>query len=108
MLLRVRGGGRHTAQSRQVAPDATRDEVSLYPSIGNWSLPCQSHCWIEAGKVQWSYAFTQAQIRATQACDRLDAARVEAPPLAPPAPFQEALLQRVYRWFARWIGLKRG
>lgn len=27
--------------------------VSLYPSIGNWSLPCRSHYWITNNKVVW-------------------------------------------------------
>lgn len=25
--------------------------ISLYPSIGNWNLPCQSHYWIERDRV---------------------------------------------------------
>lgn len=28
--------------------------VSLYPSIGNWNLPCQSHYWIQKGQVCWA------------------------------------------------------
>ena len=28
--------------------------VSLYPSIGNWSLPCQSHYWIRRDIVEWA------------------------------------------------------
>lgn len=28
--------------------------VSLYPSIGNWNLPCQSHYWIREGKICWA------------------------------------------------------
>lgn len=27
------------------------DTVSLYPSIGNWNFPCQSHYWIKNGQV---------------------------------------------------------
>jgi hypothetical protein len=27
--------------------------ISLYPSIGNWSLRCQSHYWITKNKVEW-------------------------------------------------------
>ena len=27
--------------------------ISLYPSIGNWSLECQSHYWITKNKVEW-------------------------------------------------------
>lgn len=35
---------------------------SLYPSIGNWQLPCRSHYWIIEGAVDWSYNWTQEQI----------------------------------------------
>ena len=28
--------------------------VSLYPSIGNWNLPCHSHYWIQKGQVRWA------------------------------------------------------
>lgn len=27
--------------------------VSLAPSIGNWSYPCQSHYWIRRNNVEW-------------------------------------------------------
>ena len=47
-------------------------EVSLSPSIGNWEFPCQSHYWIEAGRVEWARAFSQDRIRAVQARDRRD------------------------------------
>lgn len=29
------------------------EAVSLTPSIGNWSLPCQSHYWIKLDRVRW-------------------------------------------------------
>lgn len=29
-------------------------EVTLYPSIGNWSLPCTSHYWIRKNQVLWA------------------------------------------------------
>lgn len=35
---------------------------SLYPSIGNWQLPCKSHYWIREGKVSWSNQWTSQQI----------------------------------------------
>ena len=43
--------------------------VSLWPSIGNWQLPCQSHYWIEEGKVRWSKPWTPEQIEAGRARD---------------------------------------
>ena len=27
------------------------ESVSLYPSVGNWQLPCRSHYWIEEGRI---------------------------------------------------------
>lgn len=31
----------------QLTKNKSSDTVSLYPSIGNWKYPCQSHYWIE-------------------------------------------------------------
>lgn len=39
-----------------------KGEASRYPSIGNWSLPCQSHYWITGGQVRWAAAWTPDQI----------------------------------------------
>jgi len=36
--------------------------VSLYPSIGNWSLPCQSHYFITKNKAVWARKWTENQI----------------------------------------------
>jgi hypothetical protein len=30
------------------------DTVSLHPSIGNWSFPCQSHYWVDQGRIRWA------------------------------------------------------
>lgn len=35
---------------------------SLYPSVGNWQLKCQSHYWINAGKVKWASQWTEEEI----------------------------------------------
>ncbi|RYC10555.1 DUF6527 family protein [Nocardioides zhouii] len=45
-------------------------DISMRPSIGNWTLPCQSHYIIERGRVTWSYQFTKEQIAANRARDR--------------------------------------
>lgn len=29
-------------------------DISLSPSIGNWSFKCRSHYWIKNGYIQWS------------------------------------------------------
>lgn len=36
--------------------------VSLYPSIGSWSLPCQSHYFITKNKVTWAPRWSKRQI----------------------------------------------
>ncbi|MEU8452809.1 DUF6527 family protein [Streptomyces globisporus] len=46
------------------------ENVSLTPSIGNWSLPCQSHYWIRASRVRWSRRYTPAEIDQNQERDR--------------------------------------
>jgi hypothetical protein len=46
------------------------ESISLTPSIGNWSLPCQSHYWIRWNRVKWAPRWTAAQIGATRAADR--------------------------------------
>jgi hypothetical protein len=36
--------------------------VSLHPSIGSWSLPCQSHYFITKNRVVWATRWTKEQI----------------------------------------------
>jgi hypothetical protein len=47
--------------------------VSLYPSIGNWSFPCQSHYWITDGQVRWASAMSPDLIAAVKRRDQHDA-----------------------------------
>jgi hypothetical protein len=47
--------------------------VSLAPSIGNWSFPCKSHCWIMGNRVRWAGAMSPEMITAVKARDRFDA-----------------------------------
>ncbi|WP_395297167.1 DUF6527 family protein [Kitasatospora hibisci] len=46
------------------------ENVSLSPSIGNWSLPCQSHYWIREGRIRWSRRYSAAEIDQNRARDR--------------------------------------
>lgn len=39
-----------------------RGKPTLYPSIGNWELPCKSHYWIKEGRIEWSYQWSEEQI----------------------------------------------
>jgi len=47
------------------------ESVSLEPSIGNWSFPCQSHYWITGGKIRWSRQWSQDEVASGRAADRL-------------------------------------
>jgi hypothetical protein len=45
------------------------ETVSLTPSIGNWSFPCQSHYWIERSRAHWSGRWSKQMIEANRADD---------------------------------------
>ena len=65
-------------QSEIVAPLAPTDwkltydgvNVSLHPSIGNWSLPCRSHYVIRHGKVRWAGDWSEEQVAKGRRQDR--------------------------------------
>jgi hypothetical protein len=44
--------------------------ISLEPSIGNWSFPCQSHYWIRNNRVDWTSQWTRDQIERGRLSDR--------------------------------------
>lgn len=46
------------------------ESVSLHPSIGNWSLPCQSHYWIRNDQVVWAKAWTKKRIEKGRQVDQ--------------------------------------
>ena len=46
-----------------------RDGVSLDPSIGNWSFPCESHYWIRKNRVQPAPKWSKERIAAARAFD---------------------------------------
>lgn len=45
--------------------------ISLYPSIGNWSFPCQSHYWIRNSGVEWAPKWSKKQIEAARKGDEV-------------------------------------
>lgn len=51
------------------------DTVSLYPSVGNWQFPCQSHYWIRRNRIVWAGDMTKQEIAAARRQDsqQLDA-----------------------------------
>lgn len=46
-----------------------KGQVSLRPSIGNWSLACQSHYWISENRVEWERSYSSAEIEANRERD---------------------------------------
>ena len=46
------------------------DSVSLYPSIGNWSLPCQSHYFITKNKINWCGRWSKSKIKKGRLLDK--------------------------------------
>ena len=81
--------------------------VTLYPSIGNWSLACRSHYWVRNGEVGWAASMTRQQIEQGRARDRhlRDAyfeevnRRKEAESAIPPPNHATPALQRASGWF---------
>jgi hypothetical protein len=48
------------------------ESITLRPSIGNWSFPCQSHYWIKRNEVQWDRQFSDEEIHAVRNLGSLD------------------------------------
>jgi hypothetical protein len=46
------------------------ENVSLWPSVGSWSLPCRSHYVIDDGRVRWAREWTDDEISAGRRRDR--------------------------------------
>jgi hypothetical protein len=47
------------------------ETISLSPSIGNWSLKCQAHYWIERNQVRWAGRWSRDEIEAGRASDQI-------------------------------------
>ncbi len=73
--------------------------VSLYPSIGRWQLPCKSHYWIRDNQVEWSRAFTEAEMQAVLERDTRDIHDYYASRRKP-----RWIPSFIYRLGTRWIG----
>jgi hypothetical protein len=43
--------------------------VSLFPSIGNWSLVCRSHYWLQNGRITWADSWSDDEIQAARSRD---------------------------------------
>ncbi|WP_422022237.1 DUF6527 family protein [Pyruvatibacter mobilis] len=78
--------------------------VSLSPSIGNWSFPCQSHYWIKRNAVKWAGQMTPEQIEAGRAADRHAKQSCYGPKGQSSQPHaretEPGFLARVWRWLS--------
>jgi hypothetical protein len=83
------------------------DAVSLRPSVGNWSFPCQSHYWVSNNRIEWAGQWSQDQIDAGRRADRklkatyFSTGTAESDPLInkgepPPAKWWQRLWARLF------------
>lgn len=75
--------------------------VSLNPSVGNWSFPCQSHYWVSGNRVQWAGAMSAERVAAVKARDRRDVETMVQPPQGPFVRFIKAVAAKIGGWFGR-------
>lgn len=80
--------------------------VSLYPSVGSWSLPCKSHYWLQGGEVSWADTWSDEEILAARSRDRVAQdnffGKASDQPSAPPKPSvaqPPSLWRAVADWF---------
>lgn len=93
------------------------ENVSMWPSVGSWTLPCRSHYVIEGGEVRWAKPWTQEQIDRERRRDRAAkrkhyaGSRLEGPAreaeeaLPPPEPAESRQVpSRLRAWISRLLG----
>lgn len=83
--------------------------ISLYPSIGNWSLACQAHYWIDQNAVKWAGRMSADEVAAVRKQDQWSKSRyygAKTKPTAPTKPIEIAapskpgLLARFAKWWS--------
>ena len=89
------------------------ETISLWPSVGNWDLPCRSHYVITRNRVIEAGPWTRKQIERGRRRDRLAKADfygtderypdIEVSPGGASARLAAAgFLRRIWRWVSRW------
>jgi hypothetical protein len=80
-------------------------QVSLFPSVGSWSLPCQSHYWLKGGRVLWAARLSDERIKAVRrrdlaAQDSYFANKEESPlQIDKPSPKPTSRWRKMTNWF---------
>jgi len=79
--------------------------ISLHPSIGNWSFPCQSHYWIRGGKAIWAGPMSKTQIDSVRTHDRVAKRRYYEDEPAPQAAVTPTLARKkgIWDWLGGWF-----
>ena len=84
------------------------EAVSLWPSVGNWTLKCQSHYFIELGKVIEAAPWSDEMIEGARRHERSlkaqhygKAAVTQAPPVADSG--DSTTVGPVSRWLSKWF-----
>ena len=76
--------------------------VSLYPSIGSWNLPCQSHYFITKNKVEWAAQWSEEQIALGREHEAREKERYFAKTTKESSTLK-VFWQKLKAWWSRWI-----
>ena len=55
------------------------EDISVWPSVGSWSLPCRSHYVVDRGRVRWASDWSEEGVAAGRRRDRRRREEREAP-----------------------------
>ena len=58
-------------------------DVSVWPSVGNWGLPCKAHYVIERGNVEWARQYNDEEVALNRSRDRAALTRMDRRTSAP-------------------------
>lgn len=89
--------------------DFRDDRVTLHPSIGNWSMACQSHYVIRDNRVIWAGKFSKRQMTAVFERDQRDLKRLHQASTGHPtptpsvSPMTPAAARSVSRGWLGWL-----
>lgn len=86
------------------------ETVTLDPSIGNWSLPCRSHYWIQRNRVVWAPEWTQERVSAERGRQRAEKEAYVGTPQNQgrqvqndPRSLADVVVAKIKRILRRWI-----
>lgn len=78
--------------------EETATGPTLWPSIGNWQQPCQSHYWIRGGQILWAPKWSPEEIDRGRRREEARPYYERSPQMTP---LMQKLRQRVRKLFKR-------